>query len=133
MGSQSQDLKQLRLKVCGLESDWTQVEDLRGTDRDTGIMEMNHMGAFTSVLVLLVISIGSNAQRAPKRFQAKLARTTKPNRNAKNIESSPKLKDTADYEDYYYYDEEPLPSGPTRRPATVQSKKQKPLRFPEPE
>merc|ERR1711892_143941 len=135
MGSQSQDLKQLRLKVCGLESDWTQVEDLRGTDRDTGIMGMNHMGAYTSVLVMLVISTASNAQRAPKRFQGKLSRTTKPNRNAKNVESSPKLKDTADYEDYYYYDyyydEEPLPSGPTRRPATVQSKKQKPLRFPE--
>merc|ERR1711892_114217 len=78
------------------------------------------MGAFTSVLVLLVISIASNAQRAPKRFQGKLSRTTKPNRNTKNIESSPKLKDTADYEDYYYYDyyydEQPLPSGPTREP-----------------
>ena len=52
-------------------------------------------------------------------FKRKLDAMGKTGRNAKDIGGN--LKD--DYTDYYfydyYYDDEPLPSGPTRRPNTA--------------
>merc|ERR1739848_242933 len=66
----------------------------------------------------LIISF-CHGQRPPKLFQGKLSKPQQSNRNAKNIESSPKVKISNDYEDYYYYDyyyEETLPAGPTREP-----------------
>ena len=82
--------------------------------------------------VLCVIFSASSAQRSPKRFQVKLRTTAKPEQNDKKFGSN--LKDYEDYEDYYdyydyYYDEDPLPSGPTRRPAPA-AKSLKPLGFP---
>ena len=72
----------------------------------------------------------SSAQRGPKRFQGKLDTIVKPQRNLKKFGSSMNLKDYEDYGDYYdFYDEEdPLPSGPTRRPALADMR-QKPSRF----
>ena len=75
------------------------------------------------------IIVTSSAQKAPKLLQGKLS--TKSNRNAKTIEASPKLKELEYYDEYYYYDyyyDDPLPSGPTRRPS-VDSKDQKQVRI----
>ena len=81
--------------------------------------------------VLLLVFSTSSAQRGPKRFQGKLGTTVKPQRNVKKFESSTNMKEYEYYSDYYdyYYDEDPLPSGPTRRPAPA-AKEQKPNRFP---
>ena len=61
----------------------------------------------------------SSTQRGPKRFQGKLDTTVTPQRNVKKFGSSTNFKEYEDYGDYYdyYYDQDPLPSGPTRRPA----------------
>ena len=77
-----------------------------------------------------MIFSASSAQRGPKLFQGKLGTTVKPEQNDQKIGSN--LKDYEDYYDYYddYYDEEPLPSGPTRRPPATEVKSQKQLRFP---
>eukprot|EP00090_Calanus_glacialis_P045505 TRINITY_DN848_c0_g1_i2.p1 TRINITY_DN848_c0_g1~~TRINITY_DN848_c0_g1_i2.p1 ORF type:complete len:225 (-),score=61.27 TRINITY_DN848_c0_g1_i2:67-741(-) len=98
-------------------------------------MRMRDLGGCMFLLVLCVIFSASSAQRGPKLFQGKLSTTAKPKQNNKKFGSN--LKDYEDYEDYYdyydyYYDEDPLPSGPTRRPAPA-AKSLKPLRFPEPE
>ena len=81
--------------------------------------------------VLLVVFSASSAQRGPKRFQGKLGTTVKPKRNLKKSGSSTILAESEDYGDYYdyYYDQDPLPSGPTRRLALA-DKRQKPSRFP---
>jgi len=93
-----------------------------------------HLASFSSVLLMLIMILSIEAQRFSK------SSTIKPNRNvnarklkfpeAKQVKSSSNIPDYAEYEDYYdyYYDEEPLPSGPTRRPSSA--KAQKPLRFP---
>ena len=77
-----------------------------------------------------MIFSASSAQRGPKLFQGKLGTTVKPEQNDQKIGSN--LKDYEDYYDYYdyYYDEDPLPSGPTRHPAITLTKSQKQLRFP---
>jgi len=92
-------------------------------------MKNCHLVSFSSVLVMLIIIISVEAQRF-----SKSSTTIKPNRNAKKLKlaegkSSSNIPDYAEYEDYYdyYYDEEPLPSGPTRRPSSA--KVQKPVRF----
>ena len=85
----------------------------------------------SSFQVLVIIFSASSAQRGPKLFQGKLSTTVKPEQNNKKFGSNLKhYEDYKDYEDYYdyydYYYDDPLPSGPTRRPA----KSQKQLRFP---
>jgi len=69
-----------------------------------------------SHLVLFIISLASIGHASPMQFRSKLGAMRKTDWNAKDIGGN--LKD--DYADYYYYDyyydEEPLPSGPTRRP-----------------
>eukprot|EP00091_Calanus_sinicus_P016479 TRINITY_DN3585_c0_g1_i1.p1 TRINITY_DN3585_c0_g1~~TRINITY_DN3585_c0_g1_i1.p1 ORF type:complete len:214 (-),score=51.84 TRINITY_DN3585_c0_g1_i1:83-724(-) len=79
----------------------------------------------TFVVVLCVIFSASSAQRGPKLLRGKFITTVKPKQNDREY---------SDYYDYYdyYYDEEPLPSGPTRRPAPP-AKSQKPGRETEPE
>ena len=74
--------------------------------------------------------ISASAQRGSKRVQGKLDTIVKPQQNDKKIGSSTNIKDYEDYGDYYdFYDEEdPLPSGPTRRPALADMR-QKPSRF----
>ena len=76
----------------------------------------------------MIISLSSNVHTSPMQFKSKLAAMRKTDRNAKDIGGN--LRD--DYTDYYYYDyyydEEPLPSGPTRRPDTA-GKWRKPLRY----
>jgi len=71
-----------------------------------------------SHLVLFTISLASNGHASPMQFKSKMDGMRKTDRNAKDIGRN--LRD--DYADYYYYDyyydEEPLPSGPTRRPNT---------------
>merc|ERR1712083_516522 len=88
--------------------------------RDMGrIQGRPGLGGYYSVLVLNAIIVTSTAQKAPKLFQGKLSTTPQSNRNAKTIEASRKLKEPEYYDDYYYYDyyyDDPLPSGPTRRP-----------------
>jgi len=72
-----------------------------------------------SHLVLFIISLASIGQASPMKFQSKLDEMRKTDRNAKDIGGN--LGD--DYPDYYYdyyYGEEPLPSGPTRRPGTAE-------------
>merc|ERR1712061_10862 len=127
MGSQSQYLKQLRLyrsvglRVIGHSS-------IAGRD-------MTRKGGYTTTLVLNVIIATIAAQKAPKLFQGKLSITPKSNRNAKTIEALPKQKEPEYYDDYYYYDyyyDDPLPSGPTRRPA-VDTQQQKQGRLQESE
>ena len=80
--------------------------------------------------VLFVLFSASSAQRGPKRFQGKLSTTVKPEqRNKKFGSNSKEYEDYEDYYDYYdYYYDDPLPSGPTRRPVTT-AKSQKQLRF----
>merc|ERR550532_574775 len=98
-------------------------------------MQIDSMRGVSKIQILLLIISFCHGQRPPKLFQGKLSRPQQSNRNAKNIESSPKVKTSGDYEDYYYYDyyyDDPLPSGPTRPPA-VASKKQKQVKFAEPE
>jgi len=96
-------------------------------------MRKGDLGSLRSVLVMLIIILSSNAQRFT-RTKGKLSTTVKPNRNAnaRKLGSSANIKDYEDYGDYYdyYYDEDPLPSGPTRRPSLSSSKNQKPVRFP---
>ena len=77
-----------------------------------------------------MIFSASNAQRGPKPFQGKLDTIVKPQQNVNFFGSFKNFNENEEYDDYYdyYYDEEPLPSGPTKRPALV-DKEQKPSRF----
>merc|ERR1712083_10989 len=103
--------------------------------RDMGrIQGRPGLGGYSSLLVLNMIIVTSTAQRPPKLFQGKLSTTPQSNRNAKTIEASLKLKEPEYYDDYYYYDyyyDDPLPSGPTRRPS-VDTKDQKQVTIQEP-
>ena len=83
-------------------------------------------------LQVLCVIFANSAQRDPKRIQGKLGTSAKPQENNKKFQSN--LKEHEDYKEYfdyyeYYYDEDPLPSGPTRRPPAA-AKGQKQLRFP---
>ena len=86
----------------------------------------------SSFQVLFIIFSASSAQRDLKSFQGKLSATVKPQQKNKKFGSN--LKDYEDYGDYYdyydYYYDDPLPSGPTRRPPATEAKSQKQLRFP---
>merc|ERR1712014_362163 len=72
----------------------------------TGIQARRSLGNLGSILVGLVLFKIVNAQREPKRFQGRLGVTNSATNTGKKI----------NYYDYYY--DEPLPSGPTRRPET---------------
>ena len=78
----------------------------------------------------MVVFSAGNAQRAPKQFQGTLDTIVKPQANIKKLEPSSNLAEYEDFYDYYdyYYDQDPLPSGPTRQPALA-DKRQKPGRF----
>ena len=85
----------------------------------------------SSFQVLFIIFSASSAQRGPKRFQGKLSTTVKPEqKNNKFGSNSKDYEDYGDYYDYYdYYYDDPLPSGPTKRPPATEAKSQKQLRF----
>jgi len=77
----------------------------------TSILKVSH-------LVLFIISLASIGHASPMQFKSKLNALRKTDRNAKEIGGN-RGDDYTDYYYYdYYYDEEPLPSGPTRRPNT---------------
>merc|ERR1719244_1333452 len=79
----------------------------------TGIELRRSLGNLGSILVGLVLFKIVDAQREPKRFQGRLGVTNSATNTGK------KFKDYDDFYDYYY-DDEPLPSGPTRRPEISQ-------------
>merc|ERR1712014_229246 len=80
----------------------------------TGIQARRSLGNLGSILVGLVLFKIVDAQREPKRFQGRLGVTNSATNTGK------KFKDYDDFYDYYY-DDEPLPSGPTRRPEISQN------------
>merc|ERR1712154_169091 len=99
----------------GLGSDWTNRDILiQNMKVGTGIQARRSLGNLGSILVGLVLFKSVDAQREPKRFQGRLGVTNSATNTGK------KFKVYDDYYDYYY-DDEPLPSGPTRRPEISQN------------
>merc|ERR1712106_630412 len=86
------------------------VEEGVGTEMAANMLRVSH-------LALFIISLASNVHASPMQFNSKLAAMRKTDRNAKDIGGNLR-DDNTDYYYDYYYDEEPLPSGPTRRPNT---------------